>query len=73
MSTKKILLTLPLAAMLVAFDGNTTITKQDKGKAKPAKTKSVEEPFQYNTEQFADLRVLRYHLGSALQIQSYHS
>ena len=60
MSTKKILLTLPLAAMLVAFDGNTTIDKQDKGKAKPAKTKSVDEPFQYNTEQFADLRILRY-------------
>lgn len=56
MFTKKILLAIPMIALLSAC--NNGASKDDSSNVK--KDSLANEPFEYQTEQFADLRILRY-------------
>ncbi len=57
MFTKKLLFAIPVIALLSACGGNSSSNDADKTK-NDSLTKT--EPFQYQTEQVADLRILRY-------------
>lgn len=61
MITKNIFLSIPVAAILLSCTSSTNEVGNDPKKTNDTiSTKTMEEPFQYQTEQFADIRVLRY-------------
>jgi dipeptidyl-peptidase-3 len=63
MLTKKLLLSIPVAMLLVSCQSNQGDISDIKDAPKQdtmAKKDTIEEKFQYETEKFADLRILRY-------------
>ncbi len=61
MFSKTSFLSIPLAALMVACNSHSNETANADSSKKDTLTMNVkEEPFQYQTEQFADIRILRY-------------
>lgn len=61
MSTKNLFLSIPLTALLLSCNSGANEFGNDSKKTNDTvTTKPMEEAFQYQTEQFADIRVLRY-------------
>jgi len=60
MSIKNLLLSIPVAALITACGGGSSEKDKNQSSADSLAKTEIENPFQYQAEQFADIRVLRY-------------